>query len=62
MLADVFIVNSNFMSTVFAEKPNHKAFSLLSALLVLHLWRFSGRAVLSCQGTVPQSRSIEQDA
>jgi hypothetical protein len=33
--ADVLVVNPDFMSTVFAEKPNHKAFSLVSALIVL---------------------------
>jgi hypothetical protein len=58
LLADVFIPDADFMSTVFAAKPNHKTFSLLRDLLVLQLWRFSGRAVLSCPGTVPQISSI----
>ena len=33
--ANVPVPNPDFLGTEFAEKPNHKAFSLVSALLVL---------------------------
>ena len=55
LLANIFVPNSNFMSTVIAAKPNHKTFSLTIELMVLQLWRFSGPG----GSLIPRSRAAE---